>query len=228
VFSDISSARSWAENGRRAGMEAQNMKRQQLLLSISIMLIACASESQQNPQQDYEEVDAATALDAPSPIPGNFAPENLYQVERGEYLVELLGCGACHTNGALEGVPDFDKALAGSRIGIAFSNPLGEEKPGVIYPPNLTPDEETGLGLWSDKQIEQAIRVGVGRHSGRKIAVMPWQGYTKMTEEDVTAIVSYLRSIKPVRYKVPDEVKPGEKATHPFVYFGVYRSVEGQ
>ena len=204
------------------------MKLQRLLPVIPFMLFACASESQQNPLQDYEEIDAVTVLDAPSPTPGNFAPEHLYQVKRGEYMVELLGCGACHTDGALEGVPDFDKALAGSRTGIAYTNPLGNDAPGIIYPPNLTPDEDTGLGLWSDQQIAQAIRLGVGRHVGRKIAVMPWQGYTKMTEEDVTAIVSYLRSIKPVRHKVPDEVKPGQKAKSPFVYFGVYRSHDGQ
>ena len=200
------------------------MKMQQVLLFVPVMLFACASEPQQDPLQDYEEIDTVTVLDAPSPTPGGFAPENLDQVNHGEYLVELLGCGGCHTDGALEGVPDFDKALAGSRIGIAFTNPLGNDLPGIVFPPNLTPDEETGLGLWSDKQIERAIRAGVGRHSGRMIAVMPWRGYRRMTEEDVTAIVSYLRSIKPVVHEVPDEVKPGEKAKSPFVYFGVYRS----
>lgn len=204
------------------------MKWHRLALIAPFILAACATETTTeaayDPLQDYQEVETTTILDAPSATPGNFAPEHLYQVERGEYLVELLGCGACHTDGALEGAPDFDKALAGSHIGIAYMNPLGDEAPGIIYPPNLTPDEETGLGLWSDKQIERAIRVGVGRHAGRKIAIMPWQGYTKMTEEDVTSIVSYLRSIDPVRHKVPDEVRPGEKAKNPFVYFGVYRS----
>jgi mono/diheme cytochrome c family protein len=204
------------------------MRIKSLALLAPLFLVACATESttetSYDPLQDYEEVDATTVLDAPDAVPGKFAPEHLYKVERGEYLVELLGCGACHTEGALEGVPDFDKALAGSSIGIAFSSPLGEERPGIVFPPNLTPDEETGIGLWSDRQIENAIRVGVGRHSGRKIAVMPWQGYTRMQPEDVEAIVAYLRSIKPVSHKVPDEVKPGVTTEHPFVYFGVYRS----
>jgi len=204
------------------------MKACRLVLLVPFILIACAIETavetSHHPLQDYEELDATTVVDAPNPIPGSFAPENLYQVARGKYLVELIGCGACHTDGALEGVPDFNKALAGSSIGIAYTSPLGAEEPGIIYPPNLTPDEKTGLGLWSDQQIEQAIRVGVGRHMDRKIVIMPWQGYTKMNEEDVTAIVAYLRSIKPVNHKVPDEVQPGEKSKHPFVYFGVYRS----
>ena len=96
--------------------------------------------------------------------------------------------------------------------------------PGVVYPPNITPDAETGIGGWSDQQIAVAVRSGIGRHTSRRIAVMPWQGYAKMNEEDVAAIVAYLRSIKPIRHKVPEEVRPGTRATEPFVYFGTYRS----
>ena len=201
--------------------------------TISVTLACCflascatetTSESPRDSMQNYQEVAATGILDAPEPVPGNFAPENLYQVKRGEYLVELLGCGSCHTDGALEGVPDFDRALAGSGIGIAFSNPMGNDRPGIVFPPNLTPDEETGLGSWSDQQIADALRMGAGRHTGRRIVIMPWQGYRKMTDEDVAAIVAYLRSIKPVRHKVPDEVLPGSETDRPFVYFGVYRS----
>jgi mono/diheme cytochrome c family protein len=183
-----------------------------------------ASEAPYDPLADYEEVDATTILDVPSAQPGRFAPEHLEQVRRGEYLVELLGCGACHTDGALEGVPDFDKSLAGSSIGIAFSNPLGTDKPGVVFPSNLTPDVETGLGGWSDIQIQRAVQAGLGQHAGRRIAVMPWQGYAKMSQEDLESIVAYLRSIKSVNHKVPDEVMPGEATDLPFVYFGVYRT----
>jgi mono/diheme cytochrome c family protein len=194
------------------------------LLVLPLFLAGCAAESRYNPLADYEELAASTILDAPSPVPGNFAPENRYQVERGEYLVELLGCGACHTEGALEGAPQMNMALAGSSIGIAWSNPLGDKYPGILYPPNITPDKETGIGDWSDSQIENAIRGGLGRHAGRRITVMPWQGYAKINKEDVDAIVAYLRSVPPVRHEVPDEVMPGSKAKKPFVYFGVYRS----
>jgi len=194
------------------------------LLVPLLFLVGCAAESPYNPLTDYEEVDSTTILDAPSPVPGNFAPENRYQVERGEYLIELLGCGACHTEGALEGAPQMDLALAGSSTGIAWSNPLGDRYPAVVYPPNITPDKETGIGDWSDSQIEKAVRAGIGRHTGRRITVMPWQGYAKISNEDVGAIVAYLRSVKPVRNDVPDEVAPGTRAENPFVYFGVYRS----
>lgn len=193
-------------------------------LLIPLAIAACASDTSFDPYTDYEELDSATILDAPSPTPGNFAPENRYIVERGEYLVELLGCGGCHTDGALDGAPKMDRSLAGSRTGIAWMNPFQNDRPGVVYPPNITPDSDTGIGEWSDQQIAYAVRAGVGQHLNRRIAVMPWQGYAKMTDEDVDAIVAYLRSIEPVRHEVPREVRPGVRATEPFIYFGTYRS----
>ena len=105
-----------------------------------------------------------------------------------------------------------------------WTSPLQSARPGVFYPPNITPDEETGIGEWSDTQIANAVRSGVGRHGSRRIVTMPWQGYAKMTNDDVDAIVMYLRSIKPIKHQVPDPVDVGEKARNPFVYFGVYRS----
>ena len=65
---------------------------------------------------------------------------------------------------------------------------------------------------------------GVGRHGGRRLTAMPWQGYAKLHDDDVEALVAYLRSIPPVRQSVPDAVPPGQKARYPYVYFGVYRS----
>jgi mono/diheme cytochrome c family protein len=194
------------------------------LIVLAIFSSACANEPALTPHGDYEELHSATVLDAPKPAAGNFAPENRFRVERGKYLVELLGCGGCHTDGALEGAPEMNKALAGSRTGIAYMNPFGNDRPGVVYPPNITPDVRTGIGGWSDEQIAIALRAGQGRHLSRRIAVMPWQGYAKMTSEDVDAIVAYLRSIKPVEHEVPDEVLPGARAMEPYVYFGIYRS----
>lgn len=195
------------------------------LLWVSTLLVAgCASDAPYDPLEDYEELDSATAVDAPGPEPGRYSPIDRDMIDRGEYLVELLACGSCHTNGAFDGTPDLSRPLAGSDTGIAWTSPLRSAHPGVVYPPNITPDEETGIGKWSDTQIANAVRAGVGRHGGRRIVTMPWQGYAKMTDEDVDAIVMYLRSIKPIKHKVPDAVEMGEKAQKPFVYFGVYRS----
>ena len=189
-----------------------------------VLVAGCAAEPGYDPLDDYEELDRTTAVPTPSPGAGQVAPIDRDLVDRGRYMVELLGCGACHTDGAFEGAPDLDRALAGSGTGIARSNPLETEFPGVVYPPNITPDEETGIGLWSDYQIASAIRFGVRRHGDRPLMTMPWQGYNKMTRDDIDAIVAYLRSIPPIRNRVPTEVDPGQKATEPFVYFGVYRS----
>lgn len=189
----------------------------------SWLLVSCASEAPYDPLQDYEELDNSGAVDAPRPEGGRFAPADKDAVERGKYLVDLLACGSCHTDGAFEGAPDMDMALAGSRTGIARTNPLEGERPGVVFPSNITPDEETGIGLWSDRQIAEAVSAGLRRHGGR-LSTMPWQGYAKLNDDDVDAIVAYLRSIPPIRNRVPEEVPPGKRATSPFVYFGVYRS----
>jgi mono/diheme cytochrome c family protein len=200
------------------------MKRASCLIFAAALVAGCAIEAPSYLLQDYEELHATTILDAPSAVPGRFAPENRGLVERGEYIVELLGCGVCHTNGALVGEPDIDKPLAGSRTGIAYASPLGHESPGVVYPANITPDPETGIGNWSDREIGDAIRAGIGRHASQRIATMPWPGYAKMSDDDVDAIVSYLRSIKPVKHEVPRRVEPGQRAKDAFVYFGIYRS----
>ena len=52
---------------------------------------------------------------------------------------------------------------------------------------------------------------------------MPWPGYARMTEDDLAAMVAYLRSVEPISHRVPDTVEPGRRATEPFVYFGIYQ-----
>ena len=173
---------------------------------------------------DYEELDTVTAIDSPEPVAGSYHPGDRDKIDRGAYMIELLGCASCHTNGAFDGSPDMSRALAGSNTGIAFTSPVGEKYPGIVYPSNITPDEETGIGAWSDRQIANAIRAGVGRLGNRHIVTMPWQAYARLSDDDVDAIVAYLRKIKPISNTVPDEVDPGRRATSPFVYFGVYRS----
>ena len=152
------------------------------------------------------------------------SPEKRDLVVRGEYMVELLGCGTCHTNGALEGDPDTELYLAGSDVGIAYTSPLDNRYPGVVFAPNLTPDPETGIGGWSDKELSMAIRQGRGRHSNRPGLVMPWPGYATLSDEDTAAISEYLRSLDPIRHKVPDNVEPGQRTRESFVYFGFYRT----
>ncbi len=200
------------------------MKRFSLFILSSILISACAIDATNDPLDDYIEVDATSIMAAPGVQPDQVSPENREAVLHGKYLVELLGCGACHTDGALVGAPIPARSLAGSNIGIAFTNPLENARPGIVFPPNITPDELTGIGRWSDQQIVDAIRVGQGRHGARRILVMPWQAYASLSENDVQSIVGYLRSIKPVNNMVPADIEAGRRTSEMFVHFGVYQS----
>jgi len=188
--------------------------------SISL-LAACAGSY--NPLTDYEEVKPATAIITP-PADIQHTAYDPAIIEHGKYMVDLLGCANCHTDGALIGEPDLNRVLAGSHIGIAYSNPLAEAHPGIVYPANLTPDPESGMGKWSDDEIIRMIRSGVDRHGKHQLSVMPWPAYARVSDVDAQAIVAYLRSLTPVKHHVPGKVKRGEKATGPFVHFGMYRS----
>ena len=124
---------------------------------------------------------------------------------RGQYLAELTGCGHCHTPGHFLGKVDASRELGGSDVG--FEVPGA----GTFVGPNLTPDLETGLGKWTDSQIAAAIRNGV-RPDGRVLSpVMPWPSYNYMSDADVQAIVTYLRTLKPVKNKVLGPYRAGEE-----------------
>ena len=191
-------------------------------LALPLLLVGCAGGGSYSPLADYEEIEATTILDAP-PIAG-VAPENRAMVDRGEYLVELLGCGTCHTEGALVGEPDMSRALAGSGIGIAYTSPFENRHPGIVFAPNLTPDRDTGIGRWTDEEIREAIRAGLGRHGPNRILVMPWQAYARISDDDARAIVAYLRSLDPIENTVPVSVPMGRETDATYVHFGVYRS----
>ena len=189
---------------------------------VAVLLLVGACATPENPLRDYEELDATTLFEAPPPT--GVRGDSQEAVTHGKYLVELLGCGACHTEGALVGQANMHRWLAGSSVGIAYTNPMEFRRPGVVFPPNITHDPETGIGRWSREQLAAAIRAGAGRHGRGRIVVMPWQGYAKLTDEDVFAIVDYLRSIEPINSRVPENVTPGERSPHQYVHFGVYRS----
>jgi mono/diheme cytochrome c family protein len=198
------------------------MKRALLVFAMSALAASCATDESYNPLDDYEAVEATTILDAPTVR--SVDPANQAAVNRGEYLVELLGCGACHTEGALVGEPDMSLSLAGSSIGIAYTSPFENERPGIVFAPNLTPDRDTGLGRWTDNEIKDAVRTGLGRHGPERILVMPWQGYAQITEDDAWSIVAYLRSLEPIENQVPVNVPVGRSTSETYVHFGVYRS----
>lgn len=202
------------------------MKRIATVTALTLMA-ACQTSAQDgyDPLEDYEPVASAGVLDAPD-ARGQDADAQAV-IDQGAYMVTLLGCGACHTDGALIGAPDYDRALAGSSIGIAFSNPLKDAYPSIVFPANLTPDPETGIGNWTEAQLGRAIQHGVGADGSQQLPVMPWSAYRKLKPSDVTAIARYLMSLEPVKNRVPDNVTRGNKAPDArYVHFGVYTSRE--
>src|SRR5215467_392708 len=115
-------------------------------------------------------------------LPAESAP-----AARGKYLVRLAGCTDCHTPGYFLGKPDMSRYLGGSDVGL--------EVPGlgIFVGANLTPDNETGLGRWTNDEIATAIQMGV-RPDGRVLAsVMPWRAFAGMTRSDAAAVVAYLK-----------------------------------
>ena len=131
--------------------------------------------------------------------------------EHGKYLVTVAGCTDCHTPGHFMGQPDMTKYLGGSNVGFLVPGL------GTFYGPNLSPDAETGLGKWTDDQVIHALQTGE-RPDGRVLAPpMPWRAYAQMKRGDVADIVAFLRTLPPVKNKVPGPFGPTEAATS-FVY----------
>ena len=151
------------------------------------------------------------------------------QAARGKYLVTVGGCNDCHTPwkmGPTGPEPDMTRMLSGHPSDLklppapqlpegpwvtsvagsmtAWSGPWG-----VSFTANLTPDPETGIGKWSEKDFMDTIRTG--RHLGRGRQIlppMPWFNYAKMTDEDLRAVFAYLKTIPPIRNRVPEPLPP--------------------
>lgn len=110
-------------------------------------------------------------------------------IERGEYLARAGNCGSCHT--ASDG-----EAMAG---GVAFETPFGK-----IYSTNITPDEQTGIGNWTEAQFAQALRKGVRPDGTHLYPVFPYTAYTKVTDQDAAALFAYLKSVPAVNALPPE------------------------
>lgn len=189
-----------------------------LVLATLIGAATASERDSANPLEGMAEVTASkglgvTHVDSDDPL-----------VARGEYLVGLLGCASCHTDGALIGEPESSLTLAGSTIGIAFTNPMEHRHPGVVFPPNLTPDEATGLGDWTEEEIVNLLQRGEGRHGRQNPIVMPWVNYARLHEEDARAVARYLQNLTPIRHRVPKRINPGTPTKRPIVHVGLYRS----
>ena len=160
------------------------------------------------------------SLPAPMLLPGivRGQTDNKDLVAKGQYIFAVAGGCACHT------IPK-ETPHAGAR---AFPIPLG-----TVYSTNITQDKETGLGAWTDQQIIDAIIKGIRRDGSRILPVMPYEKYSGMAQEDLKALVAYLRTLKPVKKPTP-ELKtraPFVRSLGTFVYlklFGRFSSSPAQ
>ena len=116
------------------------------------------------------------------------------RIAKGRYLTTVADCYACHT------VLDAGKPFAGGR---PIETPFG-----IITSSNITPDNETGIGAWSDQQFVDAVRRGVRPNGSRLYPAMPFPAYTKMTHDDVLAIRAYLATVEPVHQAVEANTLP--------------------
>jgi hypothetical protein len=170
----------------------------------------------------------AACQSAPPPPPPEAKTEAPKQspAERGKYLVNAGVCDDCHTpknmgpNGPepdmsrrLSGHPENAKLgpvpkltggwmAAGSADFTAWAGPWG-----VSYTANLTPDQNTGLGIWTEDMFIAAIRTG--KHMGKSRPIlppMPWPNFKDLTDDDLKAIFAFLRTLPPISNHVPDPI----------------------
>ena len=163
-------------------------------------------------------------------VTASAATQSGARAERGQYLVSVMGCNDCHTPlkmGPKGPEPDMSRFLtghpeqigplpsaksqgpwlwAGAATNTAFAGPWG-----VSYAANLTPDRNTGLGIWTEDMFVRAIRTG--RHMGTSREIlppMPWPAFRNATDADLKSIYAYLRTLKPVVNHVPDVQPPAD------------------
>lgn len=127
-------------------------------------------------------------------------PDRANTLEYGKYLTAVAACGDCHTP-AVKGEPVPGMEFAG---GFEFHLPNA-----VVRSLNITPDDETGIGIWTREDFiarfkafaaEESRNVPVDSHEFN--TVMPWIMYAGMTDEDLGAIYEFLRTVKPVKNQV--------------------------
>jgi len=116
-------------------------------------------------------------------------------IARGEYIFNAADCLGCHT------MPKNGQRLAGGR---ALKTPFG-----TFYTPNITPDRETGIGGWTDRDFIRALREGRSPNGTAYFPVFPYTSFTHLTDQDLRDLKAYLDAQPPVSQRnKPHEVSP--------------------
>ena len=122
-----------------------------------------------------------------SPPPGKSSFDREL-VQRGAELAAIGNCGVCHTSAG-------GKPFAGGR---PLVTPFG-----TIHATNITPEQETGIGQWSEAAFGRALREGVDRAGRHLYPAFPYDHFTRLTDEDVKALYAFMMTREPVRATVP-------------------------
>jgi hypothetical protein len=155
-------------------------------------------------------------------------------VERGQLLVTAGGCNDCHSPKVFgpHGM-SFDSSRLLSGHPAASALPVPDQKAlqpgqwmqmapdvtafvgpwGISYAANLTPDSATGIGAWTEDVFIRTLQTGkhLGMENGRPVLPpMPWYNLAALKQEDLRAIYAYLKSLPPVKNKVPAPVSAEE------------------
>jgi mono/diheme cytochrome c family protein len=131
------------------------------------------------------------------PAKGLPAPPATNKVAYGRYIVTALAhCFECHSGPDANGAPDFQGRLGAGGFLITLA-------PGAtVRTANITPDPDTGIGKWSDADIKKALTDGI-RPDGRHLSPpMPYSFFKNMTDEDLNAVIAFIRTIPPIKNAV--------------------------
>ena len=166
-----------------------------LLLNLALLPVAGAAEPA---EPDYPRARPLTDR--------TFEPSSA-RLQRGRYLTEhLLQCFVCHSERDWD-APGAPPIAGRKGAGVVMSE-RGERR---IVAPNLTSDPETGAGRWTDDMLARAIREGIG-HDGRALYWGMWyRSFAGLSDEDLAAVVVYLRTLPPVRNALPATVLPPDE-----------------
>jgi hypothetical protein len=150
--------------------------------------------------------------------------------ERGAYLVTAIGCNDCHTPfkmGPNGPEPEMTRMLSGHPEDLKMGPPPAIDPAsgwmgaiggtmtawagpwGISYSANLTPDQNTGLGIWTEVMFVAAIREGKHMGTSRPILPpMPWPAFKNLNDDDLKSIFAYLKTIPAISNHVPEPVPP--------------------
>lgn len=151
--------------------------------ALTVSLSACASASVQGSVQVSRRGE------------GYGDQQNFALLQRGRYLATLADCTACHSDPRRR-----DSPFGGGR---PIPTPFG-----TLIAPNITPDPQTGIGNWTAKQFDHAVRRGRLPNGKRLYPAMPFPYFARMSAGDVAAIRAYLDTVKPVHHQVVSDQLP--------------------